>query len=165
VPAKALELKAMALALRSVPDIRLLVIGNGPEKDRLLEMAGKLGIMKQVIFTGFQSDIVPWMKSLDIFCLTSEEEGLPQSLLEAMAFGKPVVVSSVGGVTEIIDDPMCGILIPPGDPMALSNAVIGLLHHPEKAKKMGQAGKERIKRGFLLDHTLDQMEEIYRTCL
>lgn len=158
-------LESMALVVRSVPHIRLLIIGNGPEKDRLLKMARGLGIMNHVIFTGFQSHVIPWMASLDIFCLTSEEEGLPQSLLEAMALGKPVVVTRVGGVTEIINDPMCGILIPPGDPKALSNAVIDLLHRPEKAKKMGKAGRERIKRDFLLEHTLDQMEDIYRACL
>jgi len=158
-------LEAMALALRSEPHIRLLIIGNGPEEDRLSKMAERLGIMNHVIFIGFQSNVIPWMASLDIFCLTSEEEGLPQSLLEVMAIGKPVVVTHVGGVTEIINDPRCGILIPPGDPKALSSAVIDLLHHPEKAKKIGKAGKERIKRDFLLKHTLDQMEDIYRACL
>jgi glycosyltransferase involved in cell wall biosynthesis len=158
-------LEAISLALKSMPQMRLLIIGNGPEKAKLMEIAERLGIIDRVIFTGFKPDVLPLMALLDVFCLTSKEEGLPQSLLEAMALGKPAVVSRVGGVMELIEDGIGGILIPPGDAEILCRSVLYLLQNPQKAKKMGNAGRKRIKQGFLLYHTLDEMEAIYRELL
>ncbi|MGA1840034.1 MAG: glycosyltransferase [bacterium] len=154
-------IKAFALALKSRPQIKLLIIGDGPEKKNLKEMTVTLGIMDRIIFTGFQSDVLPLIGLLDIFCLTSKEEGFPQSLIEAMALEKPVVVSRVGGVMELIEDGISGILIPPGNPETFRDSILYLLQNPQKAQKMGNAAKEKIKHGFLLDHTLDKMEAIY----
>ncbi|MGA1864194.1 MAG: glycosyltransferase [bacterium] len=154
-------IRAFALALKSRPEIRLLIIGDGPEKNKLKEIALTLGIMDRIIFTGFRPDVLPLIGLLDIFCLTSKEEGFPQSLIEAMALEKPVVVSRVGGVMELIEDGISGILIPPGNPETIGDSILYLLQNPQKARKMGKAAKERVKHGFLLDHTLDKMEVIY----
>jgi glycosyltransferase involved in cell wall biosynthesis len=154
-------LEAFALALKSRPQIRLLIIGNGPEKDKLIEMAKELEITDRVIFTGFQPDVLPLMSLLDIFCLSSKEEGFPQALLEAMALGKPAIVSNVGGVIELIEDSINGILIPPGNPEAFCQSVLNLLQNPHRAQKIGNMAREKIKKKLLIDHTIDSMETIY----
>ncbi|MBN2374472.1 glycosyltransferase [bacterium] len=160
-------LEGAALAIKSQPGVRLklLIIGDGPEKGRLSNMAKRLGIMDRVIFAGFQPDIIPWISSLDIFCLTSREEGMPQSLLEAMALGKPLIATNVGGVDEVVKDQISGLLVHPEDPEAVCRGILFLIKNPEKALDMGKNGRDAIKRGFLINNTLDQIESIYQYCL
>jgi glycosyltransferase involved in cell wall biosynthesis len=158
-------IKAFALVLKSRSQIKLLIIGDGPEKMKLTGLAEALGIKDRIIFTGFQQDILPLMALLDIFCLTSKEEGFPQSLVESMSLGKPVVVSKVGGVLELIEDGINGILVPPGNPEILSESILYILKNPQKAREIGNAARITIKHGFLLDHTLEKMEDIYEEVL
>ncbi|MGA1794321.1 MAG: glycosyltransferase [bacterium] len=150
----------------SIPRVRLLIVGDGPEREALRGMAERLGIAERVIFAGFQPDVLPWMASLDIFCLTSEEEGLPQSLLEAMALGRPVVATRVGGTGEVIGrEGKEGILIPPGDADALCRAVVSLIRSPRDAQRMGNEARERIRREFLIEDTLEKMAGLYEECI
>jgi len=159
-------LQGFACIAASIPRVRLLIVGDGPERDALSRMAGALGIAERVIFAGFQTDVLPWMACLDIFCLTSEEEGLPQSLLEAMALGRPVVATCVGGIGEVIRrDGVEGILISPGDAGALCRAVVSLIRSPGDAERMGNEARERIRRGFLLRHTLEKVAGLYGECI
>ncbi len=155
-------IKGTALAVNAWPNnLRLMIIGGGPDEPKLMRLAQIMGIRDRIIFAGFQSDVYPWILSMDIFCLTSREEGLPQSLLEAMALAKPVIATNVGGVREILNDHVCGQLIPSNDPEALCNALLYYLKNPVKAKIIGSSGRERIRQRFLLDQTLDNIESIY----
>jgi glycosyltransferase involved in cell wall biosynthesis len=158
-------LRGFACIAASMPQVRLLIVGDGPERKALSRMAGDLGIAEKAVFAGFQPDVLPWMACLDIFCLTSEEEGLPQSLLEAMALGRPVVATRVGGIGEVVGrDGAEGLLVPPGDADALSRAVVSLIRSPGDAERMGNEARERIRRGFLLRHTLEKLAGVYEEC-
>lgn len=164
-PDKGIEtlLEGIACVIQKVPDkIRFIIIGDGPKKGALMKLSSELGIKDKGIFTGFQPDVTRWLFCFNIFCLTSKEEGLPQSVLEAMALGIPVIATDVGGVGEVIEDNKTGILIPPEDPGALSSAILCLLRNPEKARQMAQTGREMLKKRFLIDYTLNEIEEIYR---
>ncbi|MGA1844475.1 MAG: glycosyltransferase [bacterium] len=159
-------LQGFARIVASIPRVRLLIVGDGPEREALGTMAERLGIAERVMFAGFQSDVLPWMACLDIFCLTSEEEGLPQSLLEAMALGRPVVATRVGGTGEVIGrEGVEGILIPPGDVDALCRAVVSLIRSSENAQRMGNEARKRIQRGFLLEDTLQKVADLYYECI
>jgi len=102
---------------------------------------------------------------MDIFILASVVEGFPNVLLEALAMAKPVVATRVGGVPELIESGQNGILIPPQNGNALSEAVLSLLKAPERAKAMGQRGEEKIRKNFTLERMLDQYEALYLSLL
>lgn len=155
-------IKGFALSLKVLPGrLRLIIVGGGPEDEMLKGLSKGLGIEEYVIFTGFQADVKKWLSLLDIFCLTSREEGLPQSILEAMSLGKPVIAANVGGVNEIIENNVSGLLIEPNNPQAFCDALIFLFRNPAISEKLGKAGPNLIRNKFLLSQALDRLEMIY----
>ena len=130
-------------AMKRLPDARLIVAGDGPERTALESRAGK-----NVAFLGFVEDIPALLGQVAIVAVPSRSEGLGLSALEAMAAGKPVVASSVGGLREVVVHGETGLLVPPGDPDALAEALKSLFEDPERARKMGEAGRARIRAEF-----------------
>ena len=144
-----------------VPQARFVFAGDGPERNALEALAQRLGISDRVVFLGFQPDVSTLLASCDLFVLPSLYEGLPLSLLEAMAAGKPVIATAVGGAGEIIVHEETGLLVPPADPPALAQAVRRLLADPALAATMASAGRTLVHREFSVDAMVQSVTAIY----
>ncbi len=139
----------------------MLIVGDGPLREDLEELAKNLEIEHHVIFTGFRTDIPNILGFLDIFVMSSMWEGLGLSAIEAMLAGKPVVASNVDGLPEVVLDQETGILVPPGEPKVLADAICTLLDSPEKRREMGEKGRQRAIRHFNIDKMVRDYEEFY----
>ncbi|HEX5387004.1 MAG TPA: glycosyltransferase family 4 protein [Gemmatimonadales bacterium] len=131
-----------------VPGAVFAIAGEGPERAALEARAAALGLTDRVRFLGARSDVADLLVSSDLFVLPSRFEGLPLSVLEAMAAGKAVVASRIGGTDEAVADGISGTLVPPGDPAALAVAVCALLGDPARAGRMGDAGRAAVHERF-----------------
>ncbi len=130
-----------------VPKIHLQLIGDGPDQQRMLKLANMLRLSDRCHFHGAVDDVPRRLRGAGIFVLSSRTEGLPVCIIEAMRAGLPVIASAVGGIPELVEDGVTGILVPPADPAALANALARLVEDPELARSMGKAGRRRF-----LDH-------------
>jgi glycosyltransferase involved in cell wall biosynthesis len=162
-PEKAIEvlLEAVALLAPELPDLRALVVGNGPERERLESLAAELGIGDRVTFTGVRTDIPDILRALDVAVCCSDYEGSPISVLEYMEAAKPIVATRVGGVPDLIDDGVHGVLVEPRDPPALAAAVAGMLRDPAMAADLGARARERRRAQFELDVMIGRLEALY----
>jgi glycosyltransferase involved in cell wall biosynthesis len=147
-----------------------LIVGGGgsssEEKIALLKgQAASLGLTSRIVLTGLRDDIPEILSLIDIFVLPSLDEGLGRSLVEAMAAGKPVVASRVGGIPEAVEDGTTGILVPPGDAQALAEALSFMLEHPAQTTEMGRRGRERAARLFDEERMVDRICSLYRELL
>ena len=155
-------LQALPVILAVHPQCRYLVIGEGDHKAALQKLAKDLGIENNVIFTGSRQDIPHMLALSDIFVLPTLDDALPTVLAEAMAAGKPIVASQVGGIPEMVINEKNGLLVPPQDPVKLAEACIDLLKHPEKAKVMGETGLDIATRTFNIENQCRQLEDCYK---
>jgi glycosyltransferase involved in cell wall biosynthesis len=142
-----------------------MLVGDGPLRHALEKEARVLGLEDKVVFIGQRDDIQNVIPLMDISVLSSRSEGMSNALLESMAAAKPVIASNVGGNPEVVEDGVTGILLPPSDPQALAFAMMHLLQDKERATKMGQAGRKRIEKLFLLDDMVRTMETVYEDLL
>ena len=154
-------LKAARIILDNVENAKFLIVGGGPSEKELKVLALELEMLPQTIFTGFRDDVPNLLAAMDVFVLPSLWEGVPMAILEAMAMAKPVVATRVGGIPEIVIDGVTGLLVSPRDPEALAEAIIALLQDRERAKAMGQAGRERVERYFRVERMVHQTEALY----
>lgn len=137
---------ALIEAFAQVPVGRLAMAGEGSLMEAAREKAERLGVEERVRFLGVRADVAEMLSACDIFALASDWEGSPLAVLEAMAAGLPVVATAVGGVPELVEDGVTGILAPPGDVQALASALEALVGDPQRRREMGQAARERSKR-------------------
>jgi len=156
---------AMKTIANDFPKTRLIVLGEGPEKNNLIQLTKDLNMEDKVIFTGYQSDIRSWLNVIDLFLLISKMEDFPVSLLEAMACAKPVIATNVGGIPEIVQDKKTGFLINPEDPENLSKKIIWMIQHEEEMKKMGLKGREYIENHFSNKIILPQIINLYQNLI
>lgn len=154
-------LQAAPAILERIPRACFLFCGEGESRQRLEQMAAALGASERVRFLGFMSDVRPVLQSLDVFVLPSEREALGVALLEAMAMGKPVVASCVGGIAEAVQHQQTGLLVPPADVEALSEALVTLLLDPAMRKRMGEQARLRAQGMFCLPAMVERTEELY----
>ncbi len=163
-PIKGLEhlLPAWSEAVRTFPDARLLVLGEGPSRDSLERLASRLGIADTVRFEGRVDDVPARLRSSDVFVLSSLMEGLPNSLLEAMAAGLPAVATNVGGVGDIIEDGKNGLLAGPADPGGLAERIGMLLGDAGLRRRLGEAALRTVRERFSLDATVKRYIGLYR---
>ena len=140
---------------------QLLLVGDGPLRGRLEALARELGVDTAVRFTGSLVDVRPALAAMDIFVLPSREEGMSNALLEAMAAGRPVVATNVGGNGEIVDEGRTGILVRPDDGSALAAALHGLLSDHATAERLATAGREEASRRYDVRTMVDRMEAFY----
>lgn len=141
-------LHAFASIRREHPRARLVLIGEGSERASLERLAHQLGVAAEVRFLGFRSDVAAVTHALDIAVLPSLFEGMGRAVLEAMACGKPVVASRVGGLVELVEHGVTGLLIPPSDAAALAAALKRLLSDEALRVTMGQAAQQRMTEPF-----------------
>jgi glycosyltransferase involved in cell wall biosynthesis len=160
-----LEAVAQLRSRSSVPGCQLLIVGDGPAYGSLCEQAEQMGLAPWVVFAGMRRDIADLLPLLDIFVLPSLYEGFGIAILEAMAAGRPVVATAVGGIPEVVVHGETGLLVPPGDPVALAAALHELLAHPERARALGARGRERACKHFSIEAVVRQHEALYDACL
>jgi glycosyltransferase involved in cell wall biosynthesis len=160
-------LGAMLEVLREGRDVKLAIVGEAiypnsrSYKQKLLSLVDSNGLKDNVIFTGFREDIPEVLASFDLFVLPSRSEGFGRVNLEAMAMGKPVISTNVGGIPEVVLDGVTGILVPPGKPKALSHAIMRLLDDPGLRESMGREGRRRVEGNFTLKAHVQGIEKIY----
>lgn len=146
----------------SWPAAKFLIVGDGLLRKTLEEQAGRLNIASSVIFAGIQKNIPEVLSLMDVFVLPSySREGLGIAIIEAMAAGKPVVATNIGGIPEVVKDGETGYLAPPQNPEALAQAIIKLLQNPTNAKAMGKQGRIRFEKKFTKKRMLSEVENLY----
>lgn len=154
-------LKAFALVARVVPDADLLLVGDGPLRPDIEHTIETLGLGGRVRLVGVQSNVPEWLLASDVFVLSSVSEAASITLLEAMACGLPVVVTDVGGNPELVRRGEDGLLVPRGDPTAMSTALLTLLDDGELRARMGRSGTERVRQHFLTATTVERYADVY----
>ena len=158
-------LDALALLVPREPRMGAVIAGEGPQRARLAAQVATLDLTAHVCLTGFRDDVLPLMQSFEIFVFPSYAEGLGTAMLDAMALGKPVVAARSGGISEVVQDGQTGLLVPPGDPQALAEALWYLLQHPEQAQAMGVAGRQRVERYFTVERMARTTLQMYQQVL
>jgi glycosyltransferase involved in cell wall biosynthesis len=155
-------LEASPLIRTQVPGAQGVVVGSGEDEMALRALRGRLGVEEFVDFLGFREDARQLLHALDVFVVPSRHEGLPVALLEAMALGRPVVATSVGGIREVVQDEENGLLVPPEDPGALADAVVRLLLEGELAGGLGAAARATVEERFSSARMAAEILEVYR---
>jgi glycosyltransferase involved in cell wall biosynthesis len=135
-------------AMAQVPDTRLVIVGDGTEREDLRRRAGALGIADRVDFVGWQDDARPAIESFDVFALGSRDEAFPLTIVEAMLGGTPVVATDVGSVAEAVVQEETGLLVPPGDVPALAGAIRRLLDDDALRGRLASAARARAEERF-----------------
>jgi L-malate glycosyltransferase len=143
------------------PSFQAVLIGEGPCRPDLEQRVRDLGLDRTVRFLGSRGDVAAILPLVDLAVLPSLSEGFPNAVLEAMAAGRAVVASRVGGIPEVVLDGETGLLVPAGDPAALASAILSLLADPLRAARMGQAGRARVEAMFSLDRMVQETEAVY----
>jgi len=145
-------------------EVQLVLVGSGPLERALRDDARSLGLSDRVVFAGSRDDVAELLPAFDVFALSSQNEGLPISLLEAMAAGVPCVATSVGGVPEVIHNGNEGLLVPAGDRVALADALSLLLRAPELRNAIGARAAQTARR-FDVTQAAHRTETVYRDAL
>jgi glycosyltransferase involved in cell wall biosynthesis len=164
-PQKALDVLVRAAAhLRaSVPNVRVLIVGDGEERGRIESLVAELGLEDTVSLLGRRDDVPDVLRAFDVAACSSDFEGTPLSILEYMEAALPVVATRVGGVPDLIEDGVNGRLVEPQDPERLAAGIASLLGDPELARQMGQRGQARRRSEFDISNTVREIERLYES--
>lgn len=147
------------------PSTRFVLVGDGEQRASFEQQVAGLGMARNFFFLCRRDDIPAILVCCDIAVLPSRAEGLPNAVLEYMAAGLPTVVSRVGGNPELVEDGVTGLVVPPEDSSALSNAFLKLLYEPDLARQMGRSGREFIVRNFSFDRLVHEVDALYTELL
>jgi glycosyltransferase involved in cell wall biosynthesis len=148
-----------------VGEARFVIAGEGSERDNLEAQAAGLALGDRVLFLGHRTDISELLAASDVFVLPSRVEGSSLAVLEAMAAGKPVISSAIGGTDELIVSGDSGLLVPPDDAEALSIALRQVLSEPELGSRLGAAARSRVERFFSAPVMAERVMRIYEDLL
>lgn len=154
-------IRAASIVPRQNPRVKFIIAGDGSLRSKLESLAARLQVNDAVEFVGWKHDIVKFLKQIDIMAMPSLWEAFGLSAAEAMALEKPVIASRVGGLPEVVDDGVTGILVPPADPEALARAIVELAADPARQRAMGRRGRARVESLFSLDDMIERHEEFY----
>jgi len=153
-------LHATALLAERIPNLRLVLIGAGPLEDNLHHLATRLGVHDRTVFTGSRKDVLELLAAFDVFCLSSQFEGLSIALVEAMATGVPCVATAVGGIPEVIEDGISGLLVGPGATSELVDTLERVLCDEALHERLGQAGRARAA-AFDIGRAARRLQALY----
>jgi len=157
--------KGVDYLLRAVSGIEgrwhLFIVGDGGEKNKLEALCESLSIRGKTTFTGHRDDVEEILPEMDVFVFPSLFEGMPNSVLEAMAAGRPVVASAVDGINEVVTSPDLGILVPAGDVQEIRRAIVGLLEDPPKQREMGKAARRHVAENFSVERMIDRIDDLF----
>ena len=154
-------LQAASTIAKSHPDLRCLIVGDGPLEHTLRQRVQELGLTAQVVFTGHRSQLADIYAATDVLVISSLTEGIPNVLLEAFAHGKPAVATSVGGVPEVLEEGRTGWLVDVGDHQAIARHVVRLLDAPELRAQMGATARATIEQQFSFENRTKALESLY----
>ncbi|MEO5887725.1 MAG: glycosyltransferase [Anaerolineales bacterium] len=154
-------IKALPAILEQYPDVHYLIVGDGVHSPALSELVAALAIKNHVTFAGHRTDIPDLLACSEIFVLPTLKDALPTVLIEALAAGKSIVASDVGGIPEIIENGVNGLLVTPGNPPKLAEACLKLLKDSELSRKIVLAGKETVRRRFNIDSQIGRLSSMY----
>jgi len=155
-------IEAARVVLCFYPEARFLLVGSGQAEEALRKLVSQWSMEGHFIFTGYRTDVPRLLAAMDIFVLPSLREAMPISLMEAMAMEKPVIASRVGGIPEVLVDRETGLLVPPGDPIALADGILYLLSHPSLAQTWGRNGRSTIEERYSLQSVVDRTIALYQ---
>ncbi len=156
--------EALTSIIGQHPNLRLRLIGDGPERAKLETMAANMGLSDHVEFCGYksQSEVAEALSTTDIFVLPSFAEGVPVVLMEAMASEVPVVTTRIAGVPELVTDTKSGILVPPGAAAPLAEALNTLLSDPKLRREMGQAGRAKVAADYVSLREAEKLMHLFQ---
>jgi L-malate glycosyltransferase len=154
-------LRAAEAIQRQVPESRFLLVGDGPLRREVEGWVAERDLADKVHLAGLQADIAPYLSAIDVLMISSEHEGLPLVLLEAMALQRAVVATAVGGVPEVVIDGRTGLLRSAGDAEGLAAAAVSLLRQPDRRRALGEAGRRRVEEGYSTLRMQDDLEDLY----
>ena len=155
-------LSAAQQVLSVRPELEFLVAGAGPEEANLRRVARGLGIAEKVTFVPYVNEFTEALTAMDVFCLPSLRQGLGTIMLEAMALGRPVIATQVGGVSGVVHDGRTGLIVPPGNSGALADRILELLRDAPRARAIGAAGRDFVADEFDVVRMVYQTAELYR---
>ncbi len=154
-------IRAAALMVGEFARLRILIAGEGEEREALSGLIAELGLDRVVTLLGYRPDIPALLAALDVAVVASRFEGSPLAVLEYMDAGRPVVATRVGGIPDLITDGVHGVLVEPNDPSALAAGISELLRNPERAGAMGARGRERRRSEFDIANTVREIQALY----
>jgi glycosyltransferase involved in cell wall biosynthesis len=146
-------------------DACLCMIGDGPDRPAVERRAHELGVMRDTLFLGYQEEVAPYYAAFDAMILPSINEGTPVSAIEALAAGRPVVATRVGGVPDVVREGEDGFLVDPGDVDALADRLARLAADPELRERLGAAGRARVIPRYSVERLVDNVDRLYRSLL
>ena len=158
-------IRAAAHLREDHPDLHVLIAGDGPEKPRLEALVRELGLVDVIVMLGRRLDVPNLLAELDVAVCASNFEGSPLAVMEYMEAGLPIVATRVGGVPDLIEDGLHGLLVEPGDPVSLATAIHDLLSDRGRASALGERARERRRREFDLDVMVGNVEALYEELL
>lgn len=158
-------LDAAAKVMKDMPNVRFLIVGDGPLRPNLEAQRDGLGLQGQVIFAGIQRDIPGIMAIANIVTFSSAWEGLPVAMLEGMAMGRAIVSTSVGGIPNLVEDGVNGVLVPSGDSSALAEGLLRVLRDPEFAAQLSANARKTIETSFSASAMHQRILDLYTTIL
>ena len=161
-PAKGVDIlvHAVSRVLRQGVSCKCVIVGEGPLKAELTRLANSLGLFGCIFFEGFQKDVRPYLQAGSAFILTSHLEGLPLSVLEAMACGLPCIVTDVGGSAEAVTHQVNGLVIPPASVDDAENAILYLATHPHERAEMARKSRETVCQSFELENRIGELKSV-----
>jgi glycosyltransferase involved in cell wall biosynthesis len=158
-------IRAAQLIREKEPAFSLLVVGSGPLAGAAGKLAQDCGLSDAVVFAGSRADVPSILASVDLLVVPSESETAGLAAIEGMAASLPVVATDVGGLPEAVENGVTGILVPPTDPGAIANAVLRILAEPERARRMGAAGRARVEADFSVERLVSTVAGLYARLL
>jgi glycosyltransferase involved in cell wall biosynthesis len=158
-------IEAIPEVLKEFKEAKFLIVGDGPLENKLKVAGKKLKIDDKIIFTGFKREIKEVLTAIDIFVIPSLLEGLPMILLESMAMAKPIIATDIEGMQEVLENGITGLLVPPRDPKVLSESIIELLNHRDKAYLIGATARKVVEERFSVDVMVQRVEGVYEELL
>lgn len=157
-------LKAFKNVLRTIPKVKALIIGDGQEKENLINFCNRAHIIDHVIFAGYKNHVANYLQVIDLIVIPSFSEGFPNVLLEGMISGIPVIATSVGGIPEILNSNN-GVLVPAGDPNHLEKDIVRLLSNPGDMESLAKRAKDSISGFFSPERRAEEIVKLYHTVL
>ncbi len=153
---------AAHLVVGQIPDARFVILGEGELREHLEKQIHEHHLEKHVLLPGFRTDVLGCIKGFDLFVMSSVTEGLGTSLLDAMACSRPIVATRAGGIPEIVEDGVNGLLVPPRDHPALATAIVRALKDGDLRRRMGEAGFARVRERFTVERMVEKTVDVYR---
>ncbi|PCJ60823.1 MAG: hypothetical protein COA73_07940 [Candidatus Hydrogenedentota bacterium] len=158
-------IRAMAYVVKRIPNAHLVIAGEGKLRGTLENLIAELGLETYIHLLGYRNDIPQILQALDIFVMSSKEEGLGTSVLDAMACRKPVVATAAGGIPEMVIHEETGLLVPKQQPEALADAILRLIEDSDLQLRLAEKGWEKLNREFTIEKMVDGNESVYEELL